>query len=97
MLDRLNAPIKYLADQRGIVNRDLGQVFAALPATVYLTSITDDGNLIQVQGSAPSEEIILNYARDLRNSGLFNLVLISTMGTSTYTEVTFTIQLTVNK
>jgi len=97
MLARLNAPIKYLADRRGMVNRGLGQVFAALPATVYLTSVTDDGNLIQVQGSAPSEEIILNYARDLRNSGLFNLVLISTMGTSTYTEVTFTIQLTVNK
>jgi len=97
MLDRLNAPIEYLADQRGMVNRDLGQVFAALPATVYLTSVTDDGNFIQVQGSAPSEEIILNYARDLRNSGMFRLVLISSIGTSTYTEVSFTMQLTVNQ
>ncbi len=97
MLARLNAPIKYLAEQRGMVNRDLGQVFAALPATVYLTSVTDDGNLIQVQGSAPSEEIILNYARDLRNSGMFRLVLISSVGASTYTEVTFTIQLTVKQ
>jgi type IV pilus assembly protein PilM len=97
IITRLNAPIKYLADQRGVVNRDLGQVFAAMPATMYLTSISDNGNLVQVQGSAPSEEIMLNYARDLRNSGMFRMVLISTVGTSSYTEVKFTIQLTVNQ
>jgi len=97
MLARLNAPIKYLTEQRDMVNRDLGQVFAALPATVYLTSVTDDGNLIQVQGSAPSEGIMLNYARDLRSSGMFRLVLISSVGASTYTEVSFTIQLTMNQ
>jgi len=97
MLTRLNAPVKYFADQRGLVNRDLGQVFASLPATIYLTSISDDGNMILVQGSSPSEEIMLNYARDLRSSGLFSLVMISSVGTSTYTEVTFTMQLTVNK
>jgi len=96
-LNRLNAPVKYLADQRGLINRDVGQVIASLPATVYLTSISDDGNIIQVQGSAPSEEILLNYARDLRNTGLFKLVLISSVGTSTYTEVTFTMQLTVKQ
>jgi Tfp pilus assembly protein PilN len=96
-LTRLNAPIKYLTDRRDVVNSDLGQVFATLPATIYLTSISDDGNLIQVQGSAPSEEIMLNYTRDLRNSGLFKLVLISAVGASTYTEVTFTIQLTGNQ
>ncbi len=97
LLNRLNAPIKYLSDQRGLINRDLGQVFASLPATVYLTNVSDDGNVILVQGSAPSEEILLNYARDLRKSGLFKLVLISSVGTSTYTEVTFTMQLTVNQ
>ena len=97
MLNRLNAPIKYLADQRALINRDLGQVFAALPATIYLTSVSDDGNLIQVRGSAPSEEILLNYARDLRHSGLFKLVLISSVSTSSYTEVSFTMQLTVNQ
>ena len=97
MLNRLNAPIKYLADQRAVINRDLGQVFAALPATIYLTSVSDDGNLIQVRGSAPSEEILLNYARDLRHSGLFKLVLISSVSTSSYTEVSFTMQLTVNQ
>jgi len=97
MFARLNEPIKYLADQRGLANRDLGQVFAALPATIYLTSISDNGNLIQVQGLAPSEEILLNYTRNLRDSGLFKLVLISVVGTSTYTEVTFTLQLTVNQ
>jgi len=96
-INRLNAPIKYLADQRGLINRDLGQVFASLPASIYLTSISDDGNLIQVQGSAPSEEIMLNYARDLRYSGLYKLVMISSVGASTYTEVSFTMQLTVNQ
>lgn len=97
LLERLNAPIKYLATQRGLINRDLGQVFASLPATIYLTSVSDDGSTILVKGSAPSEEILLNYARDLRNSGLFKLVLISSVVTSTYTEVAFTLQLTVNQ
>ncbi|MDD5648595.1 MAG: PilN domain-containing protein [Dehalococcoidia bacterium] len=97
LLDRLNAPIKYLADQRGLINRNLGQAFASLPATIYLTSVSDDGGTMLVQGSAPSEEILLNYARDLRNSGLFKLVLISSVSTSTYTEVAFTLQLTVNQ
>ncbi len=96
-LNQLNAPIKSLANQRGLVNRDLGQVFAALPATMYLTNISDDGNTIQVGGAAPSEEIMLNYAHDLRNSGMFRLVLISSVGTSTYTEVSFTLQLTVKQ
>ena len=97
MLNQLNAPIKFLADQRALINRDLGQVFASLPATIYLTNVTDDGNTIQVQGSAPSEETMLSYSRDLRNSGLFRLVLISSVGASTYTEVLFTMQLTVNQ
>jgi len=96
-LARLNGPIKYLADQRGMVNGDLGQVFATLPATIYLTGVSYDGTLIQVQGAAPSEEILLNYARDLKSTGLFKLVLISSVGSSSYTEVIFTIQLTPNQ
>lgn len=97
ILNRLNAPIKYLGDRRAVINRDLGKVFAVLPATIYLTSVIDDGNLIRIQGSAPSEEIVLNYVRALRNSGLFKLVMISSIGTSSYTEVLFTIQLTVSQ
>jgi len=96
-LTRLNAPIKALAVGRGLVNSGLGQVFATLPATVYLTSVGDDGSTIDVKGSAPSEEIMLNYARDLRASGLYSLVMISSVSTSTYTEVTFTMQLTVKQ
>jgi len=96
-LTQLNAPIKALAVERGLVNSGLGQVFATLPATVYLTSVNDDGSTIEVKGSAPSEEIMLNYARDLRASGLFSLVMISSVSTSTYTEVTFTMQLTVKQ
>jgi len=96
-ITRLNAPIKALAVERGLVNSGLGQVFASLPATVYLTSVSDDGSTIEVKGSAPSEEIMLNYARDLRNSGLYSLVMISSVNTSTYTEVKFTMQLTVKQ
>ncbi len=97
MLNRLNAPIKYLSEKRAMINRDVGQVFAALPATIYLTSVSDDGNQVRIQGSAPSEEIMLNYVRNLRNSGLFKLVMISSIGTSAYTEVLFTLQLTVSQ
>jgi len=94
-LNRLTGPIKYFAGQRSLINNDLGGVFSALPATVYLTSVDDDGSRILVEGSAPSEEIVLNYARDLKNSGLFSLVMISSVGTVDFTEVTFTIDLTV--
>jgi len=97
MLNSLNAPIKYLSEKRAMINRDVGQVFAALPATIYLTSVSDDGNQVRIQGSAPSEEIMLNYVRNLRNSGLFKLVMISSIGTSAYTEVLFTLQLTVSQ
>jgi len=96
-LTQLSAPIKVLAVERGLVNSGLGRVFATLPATVYLTSVSDDGSSIEVKGSAPSEEIMLNYARDLRASGLYSLVMISSVSTSTYTEVTFTMQLTVKQ
>ncbi|MFA5079988.1 MAG: PilN domain-containing protein [Dehalococcoidia bacterium] len=97
MLNRLNAPIKYLTEQRSMINRDVGEVFAVLPATIYLTSIVDDGNLVRIQGSAPSEEIMLNYVRALRNSGRFKLVMISSVGASSFTEVLFALQLNVNQ
>jgi hypothetical protein len=94
-LNRLTSVLEYCAEQRIWVNKGLGEVFAALPATMNLTSVKSElPDKLVVDGSAPSEEILLNYASDLKNSGLFSLVLISSVGTVDFTEVIFTINLT---
>ena len=66
----------------------------ALPAIMYLTSITDDGNLLTLEGIAPSSEIILNYARDLRSSGNFGSVSITSLENLKYSDFKFVIALT---
>ena len=91
ILDTVKGPLTALAAQRDLTKRDLREAISVLPATIYLTKITVSSSSIQMDGAAPSEEILLNYARALRNQGIYNLVLISSMSNSTYTEITFTI------
>ena len=97
VVNTYSAPIKYVAESRGLVNRDIGEVIAPLPGSMYLTSITVSSVDIILAGSAPSEEILLNYARDLRAKGIFSLVMITSVDKSSFTEVTFKITLTTMK
>jgi hypothetical protein len=96
IVDTYSAPIKYVTESRGSVNRDIGEVIAPLPGNMYLKSITVTGGDIVLTGSAPSEEILLNYARDLRAGGRFKLVMISSITNSSFIEVAFTMTLTTN-
>ncbi len=94
IVDTYSRPIKYVAESRGFVNRDIGEVIAPLPASMYLTNIAVSGGKIMLEGLAPSEEILLNYARDLRAKGIFSLVMITSVDKSSFIEVTFKMTLT---
>ena len=96
VVDTYSGPIKYVAESRGLVNTDIGAVIAPLPASMYLTKIAVNSGNIIIEGSAPSEEILLNYARDLRAGGRFKLVMISSITNSSFIEVDFTMTLTTN-
>jgi hypothetical protein len=95
-VDTYSGPIKYVAESRGLVNMDIGAVIEPLPGSIYLTSIVVSSGLIVLNGSSPSEEILLNYARDLRAGGRFKLVMITSISNSSFIEVTFTMALTTN-
>jgi Tfp pilus assembly protein PilN len=95
-VDTLKAPVDYLAERRELVNRDIAEMIAPLPGSVYLTNITVSSGSIVLTGSAPSEEILLNYARDLRAKGIYKLVMITSVDKSSFIEVFFNITLTTN-
>lgn len=97
VVDTYGAPIKYVTENRNSINRDLGDVIAPLPGSMYLTSITVGGGKIVLTGSAPSEEILLNYVRALRAKGTFGLAMITSLNKSSFTEVTFTLNLATRK
>jgi hypothetical protein len=96
IVDTYSAPIKYVAESRGMVNTDIGAVIAPLPGSMYLTNIAVSSGNIVISGSAPSEEILLNYARDLRAGGRFKLVMITSITNSSFIEIAFTMTLTTN-
>ncbi len=64
--------------QRANANEDLSAVISMLPGIVELKSVAY-GSGITVIGTAPDDTTIVNYVRDLRNSGTFTQVLISDM------------------
>jgi Tfp pilus assembly protein PilN len=97
MVDTYSAPIRYVTESRRLVNTYIGEVIAPLPGSMYLTSIAVSGGNIALAGSAPSEEILLNYVRDLRARGIFGLVMVTSVDKSSFTEVTFAVTLTAMK
>lgn len=72
-----------------MVNGDLKLITLALPGGVDLSRITytGDSDTLKISGMSPGEEEVLAYASDLRDSGRFPRVTISTMKqTETETE-----------
>jgi len=65
--------------QRAEINGDLSVATGALPATINLSSIAHVSGDLTISGVAPDEDEVLKYARDLRASGRFSQVIISTM------------------
>ena len=61
---------------RELVDGDTNAVVKALPTDVDLINVSHQGDIVNVSGSAPDELKIFEYARALRSSGRFSLVVI---------------------
>ena len=68
-----------LKEGREEVDGDLSQIVTLVPTEVNLTEVNHGGSSITVSGIAPDEGEIFRYARDLRSSGRFPVVIISSI------------------
>jgi len=84
--------LRHFAAGRDEVNRDLGEI-NKLPGTIDLLSVSDDTETITVEGFGDDEKAIFSYARDLRTSGRFALVVITDMHQEEH-QIGFTLTLT---
>ena len=90
--DAFKPPLDSAKAQRLKVNDDLSKVTSLLPGIIDLTSISYSKSLT-ISGTAPDDTIIVNYVRNLRNSGQFSEVLISDMHEIEYNEWQFSLTL----
>jgi Tfp pilus assembly protein PilN len=93
-LNNLKAPLDYLARQRSVINRDWGDLIAPLPGFIYLTSVHDDGKSILIQGTAPNGDMLLDYARNLKQNGNYKQVDVTSITSTSYNQTQFQITLT---
>ncbi len=92
-LNTLKAPLDALSQQRAYSKRDLNTVTSLLPAVMYLTIIRDDGKTLSLEGTAPSSDMVLDYARDLQLSNNFASVIITSITNQSFYEFRFSISL----
>jgi len=71
-----------LGETRSRVDQDLSSAVALLPEDVYLEDINHNIDRLTIRGTASTEEDVLQYARNLRSSGRYQLVVISSIETS---------------
>jgi type IV pilus assembly protein PilM len=90
--DVFKPPLDSAMAQRVKVNGDLSKVTSLLPGIVELTSISYSKSLT-ISGTAPDDTTIVNYVRDLTNSGQFSEVLISDMREIEFNEWQFSLTL----
>jgi Tfp pilus assembly protein PilN len=64
---------------RNEVNTDLGQIMSSLPGTVVLSSVSHGGGSMTVTGTGNDEDAVFTYAKNLRASARFSLVVIRRM------------------
>jgi len=77
--DKLYAVIDHIEDSRYEVNGNLDVTTSAMPDSVDLTNVTHASNELTINGMAPNEAAVLEYATNLRASGRFSPVIISSM------------------
>ena len=73
------ATLTSLKEGREEVDGDLSQIVILTPEKVNLTEVNHMGDTVNVSGIAPDESDIFKYARDLRSSGRFPVVVISSI------------------
>lgn len=97
VLQQLKAPLEQAGRSRDYINRDLGRAIASLPGVMYLTSIGYAEDVITISGLAPDSDAVMGYARTLRQSGMYNLVTITSLSNKSYNDTRFTLTLTPNR
>jgi len=65
--------------ERDEINADLSQVNSSLPGTVDLQSVNHGGDSLTLTGKGEHRDAVFRYARSLRASGRFPLVVITEM------------------
>jgi type IV pilus assembly protein PilM len=75
----LGAAAGTLGEAREVVNGDLSQIVGQLPGSIDLTGVEHTGDSVIVKGISPNEDAIFTYARNLRTSGRFSPVIISSV------------------
>ena len=70
-ISQFTAAVSSLEQQTAQLNRELKLAVDVLPKSIILTSITHAGGLLTVAGQAPSEKEILTYVKNIRGSGNF--------------------------
>ena len=92
--DAFTSTLSDLAVGREEINTDLTQIHNSLSVRgVYLDTITYGSGTATVKGSADDEDAVFRYARDLRTSDRFVLVVITSMSGGE-DEMAFTLTLT---
>lgn len=86
-------PVDAASTQRAKVNGNISTVTSLLPGIIEARSIGYNNEAIAITGIAPADITIVDYVRELRNSGQFSEVLISDMREVEYNEWQFTLQL----
>lgn len=75
-----NTTLTSLGEGREQVDGDLSEIVSLLPTSVNRYTVNHGGDSVTVSGMTSSDEDdIFKYARDLRNSGRFPIVLISSI------------------
>jgi Tfp pilus assembly protein PilN len=77
--------------QRATINNALSTTTSLIPGIIQLQSIAYNQGTITVSGIAPDDTIVVDYVRDLTNSGQFSSVLISSMSEGELNEWPFTL------
>lgn len=75
----LDARITTLERERATIHEDLTQIVTLAQNNVTLGNVNHGGRSVSVQGVASSEDVIFDYARDLRSGGRFSRVWISSI------------------
>jgi Tfp pilus assembly protein PilN len=78
--DALVTDLDAFKADRDEINGDLGAANSCLPGGVYLERMESTGYTLVVKASADNEEDILRYGENLRASGRFDLVVITSVG-----------------
>ena len=87
----LDSRLRGYASGNQDINGDLGEVNKT-PGGVNLNSINHSGSVVAISGWGASEQAVFAYARQLRTSGRWNLVVITSMSVDDV-ETGFTIAL----